>query len=239
MHLTEQRSIIPQTMILCVTLLLAACATPTVPAPTASPSATMTATPPPTDTPTQTPTLTPTHTRTSTPKPSATATLRRTPTSTATASPTAGPSPTPSAAQICEALLAKGSRGIYVVYIHPVPDLVWDTIPRQFQVGLCDTIPPPNVPQGKYKIVLNFPAGRGSLTESSVAPAELKPGLNEISVGPWIPGLENHLAICAQRAVAEIQVMYNDSPEPFFHALLWPDGSDRVALPIKCGGNFA
>jgi hypothetical protein len=241
-HLTEQRSIIPQTMILCVTLMLAACATATIPAPTASPSATWTATPPPSETATLYPTLAPasaTLTRTSTPKPTASATPHRTPTATATANPTAGPSPTPSAAQVCATLATKGSIGIFVVYIHPVPDLVWDTVPRQFLVGLCDTIPPPSVPQGKYKIVLSFPAGRGSLSESSVSRAELKPGLNEISVGPWIPGFENHLAICAQRAVAEIQVMYNDTPEPFFHVLLWSDGSDRVALPIQCGGNFA
>lgn len=126
-----------------------------------------------------------------------------------------------------------------MVYVHPVPDLAWDYNPRQFLVGLCDTIPPPSVPQGKYKVVLNFPAGHGSLTQSSVVRAELKPGLNEISVGPWIPGLENHLAICAQRAVAETQVMYDDTPDPFFHPLLWPDGSDRVPLPIQCGGNYA
>jgi hypothetical protein len=134
-------------------------------------------------------------------------------------------------------LSAKGVSGIFVLYVHPEPDLVWDTVPRQFLVGLCDTIPPPSVPQGKYKMILNF-AGHGVM-DSHVTTGELKPGLNEMSIGPYIPGYENHMAICAQRPVAEVQVMYNDTPEPFFHALLWPDGSDRVAIPIACGGNFS
>jgi len=238
-HLRERRSIILLPLLTACAILPSACAVPTTPAPTASPSATWTATPTATDTPTQTPTSTPIYTQTSTPKPTATATRRRTATATATPSLTAGPSPTPSAAQTCAAIAAKGSIGIYVVYIHPVPDLVWDTVPRQFLVGLCDTIPPPSVPQGKYKIVLNFPAVNHGIVESNVSRAELKPGLNEISVGPWIPGYENHLARCAVRAVAETQVMYNDTPEPFFHVLLWPDGNDRVLLPIRCGGNYS
>ena len=224
----------------CFLFSLQACApaaTPTaLPTETATASATWTLTPLPTDTPTPLPSTTPTNTRTSTPRP--TATRRLTPTATLTPSPTAGPSPTPSAAQICDDL-AKKSNGIFVVYIHPVPELVWDTIPRQFQVGLCDTIPLPSTPQGKYKIVLSFPNSQHGSTESAPVPAQLKPGLNEVSVGPWIPGLENHMAACAMRAVAQTQVMYNDTPDRFYHALLWADGSDHVALPIKCGGNYS
>ena len=223
--------------------LLNACAALPVatPLPTeiATVSATWTLTPPPTDTPTPVPSATSTNTPTSTPRPSATATRRLTPTATVTASPTAGPSPTPNAAQTCSELMAKGSIGIIVVYIHPEPDLVWDYNPRQFVVGLCDTIPLPSTPQGKYKVVLNFPDSQHGSTESAPVPAELKPGLNEVSIGPWIPGLENHLAACAMRAVAQTQVMYNDTPDRFFHALLWADGRDRVVLPIKCGGNYS
>jgi hypothetical protein len=223
-------------------VLLNACAATPTPAPllteTAVPTATWTLTPLPTETATLLPSATPTKIPTSTPRPRATATRRRIPAATLTPSPTAGPSPTPSAAQICDSL-AKRSNGIFVVYIHPVPDLVWDTIPRQFQVGLCDTIPLPSTPQGKYKIVLNFPNSQHGSTESAPAPATLKPGLNEVSVGPWIPGFENHMAACAMRAVAQTQVMYNDTPDRFYHALLWADGSDRVALPIKCGGNYS
>ncbi len=136
-------------------------------------------------------------------------------------------------------LTAKGARDIFIVYIHPVPELVWDRNPRQFQIGLCDTIPPPNSPAGQYRVLLNFPGGnRGSSTSTEVG-AQLQSGLNEISVGPWIPGLENHLAICATRAFAETQVMYSDNPDRIFRALRWYDGSDRVSLPIACGGNYS
>lgn len=128
--------------------------------------------------------------------------------------------------------------GIYVLYIQPVPDLVWDQNPRQFRVGLCDTIALPSTPQGKYKIAMSFPPGSRGATQSSAVSAELKPGLNEVSVGPWIPGLENHLGACAMRANAETQVMYNDTPDPFFHPLLWPNGDDHVTLSIQCGGNY-
>lgn len=129
---------------------------------------------------------------------------------------------------------------IYVLYIHPKSELVWDTEPRYFQVGLCNTIPVANgVPQGKYRIQLNFASGaRGGLTTSSPTQAELKPGFNEVSVGPWVPGLENHVTNCALRAVSDTQVMYNDTPDPFYRALPFPDGSDRTPLPIKCGGSF-
>ncbi len=139
---------------------------------------------------------------------------------------------------MCVRLVSAKPGNIYVVYIRPVPELVWDTTPRQFRVGLCNTIPPSSTPQGKYKIVLNFPVSNHGSTESAPVRAELKPGLNEVSVGPWVPGLENHIARCATRAVADTQVMYNDTPDPFYHALLWESGRDRFPLPIQCGGNY-
>ncbi len=210
---------------------------PPTPTPTVTPSATWTATLAPTATATLTPTSAPTSTRTNTPR-AATPTRSRTPAATATAKPTAGPSPTPSAAQICTDLIARKQTGIFVVSLRPEPGLVWDKTPRQFQTGICNALPPANVPQGKYKIVLSFPGSNHGLTQSADVRAELKPGLNQVSIGPWIPGLENHLASCATRAVAETQVMYNDTPDPFYRALPWPDGSDRVSLAIQCGGNY-
>ena len=221
----------------CLAILLGACASPPTPTETVTPTATFTATRLPTETPTLSPTPPPTGTATSTPRPSATATLARTRTATATRTP-AGPSPTPSAAQICAGLIGKMPAGIYVMYLQPETELIWDKEPRQFRVGLCNANPPPAVPQGKYKIAMSFPPGNTGATESKPSVAELKPGFNEISVGPWIPGLENHKTNCAVRANAETQVMYNDTPDPFYHALTWYNGNDHVTLPIKCGGNF-
>jgi hypothetical protein len=128
---------------------------------------------------------------------------------------------------------------IYVMYIYGVPDLIWDYNPRQFKVGLCNTNPAPSTPQGKYKITMTFPPDTGGATQSAATSLELKPGFNEISVGPWIPGLQNHRAACATRERAETQVLYNDSPDPIFRALPWIDGTDRTYLIIKCGGDYA
>ncbi len=210
--------------------------TPQPPAPTETPSPSATVTQLPTQTLTRT--ATPSPSSTSTRTPTSTPSPRRTPTLTPTRTITPGPSPTLSAAELCARTVAAKPGSIFVVYIHPTPDLVWDQNPRQFLVGLCNTIPLSSTPQGKYKIILNFPGSNHGLTESAPVQAELKPGLNEVSVGPWVPGLENHLASCATRAVAQTQVMYNDTPDPFYHPLLWVDGSDRVPLPIACGGNY-
>lgn len=224
-------------------MMLGACsmlATPTPqPTPTDEPTATLTPTIVPTATATATATRTatpqPTNTSTSTPRPSTTATPVRTRTATPTKAPV-GPSPTPSIAQICANYAKQVGAGIYVMYIHPEPELIWDTEPRYFKVGLCNTNQPPAVPQGNYKIAMTFPTGSGGGTQSSPSPAELKPGFNEVSVGPWVPGLRNHRADCASRADAYTQVTYNDSGT--FRPLMWMDGSDHIVLTIKCGGNF-
>lgn len=220
----------------CVMLSVGACALPTpTPTPTLAPTATFTATRAPTETPTRTPTLTATPTLT--PRPSATATRTRTRTATATRTP-AGPSPTPSAAQMCAGMLGKVPAEIYVLYLQPVTELKWDYEPRQFRVGLCNANAPSAAPQGKYKIAMSFSASGSHSTESKPSVAELKYGFNEITVGPWVPGLENHLAQCAVKTNAETRVMYNDTPDPFYRALKWHDGKEFIILTIKCGGNY-
>ena len=231
----------------CFSILLAGCAKPTVPPPTltmtALPSATQTATPLPTDTSTPTftptPTTTPTSTSTSTPTPSSTATRTRTPSATATVTLTPGPSPTLTTVQICANLLARQAPDIYVLAIHGVPDLAWDKAEHQFVIQVCNTNLPPSVPQGKYKVVLNFPGSDHGASQSAATQIELKPGFNEISVGPWVPGLENHLAACASRPSGETQVMYSDTPDRLYRTLKWFDGSDSIWLPIKCGGDYS
>lgn len=137
--------------------------------------------------------------------------------------------------------MTKPPKVIYVLYLHPQPDLVWDTVEHQFAAGLCNTIPPTlGVPQGKYKISLTFPLSNTAnlSAESKPVQKELAPGLNEISIGPWVPGYENHLTRCAPKSMAYAQVVYNDTPDPFYHPLLYPDGSDHVEVRIQCGGNY-
>lgn len=233
-------------LILSIAVLLSACAPeptpmpiPTeTPEPTATPTAKPTSTPLPTATRTRTFTPAPTNTATNTPKPIATATLVRTRAPIATKTP-AGPSPTPSAAQLCASLATKMSAGIYVMYIHPATELIWDTEPRQFRVGLCNTNPPTSTPQGKYKIAMSFPGGVGGATQSAPSQIEIKAGFNEISVGPWVPGLQNHRAACVSRENAITEVWYNDTPDPAYRVLPWINGADHITLKIKCGGDYA
>lgn len=245
MELDAYRRFLILSFLLCLSMLIA-CGPAPAPTPaateTAEPTETATATSTPSSTPTIAPTQTATYTSTPTrtavpPTRTRTATLRPKPTATLTAIP--GPAPTLTYAQICAGLAARGMRDIYIIYIHPVPELVWDTTPRQFLVGLCNTLPPPSVPQGRYKIVMSFPDGDRGSTSSSETPAELGRGFNEVSVGPWIPGLENHRARCNMRAVADTQVMYNGTVDGLFHPLAWDDGRTSVGLAIKCGGNFS
>ena len=216
---------------------ITACASaPPTPTPTLEPIATRTATHTPTATATLTTTPTLTHTPTPT-KPRATASPTRPRLPTATRTPTA-PSPTPSAAQMCAQMLGKVPAEIYVFYLYPEGELIWDNEPHYFRVGLCNTNAPPAAPQGKYKITFSFPPTSSGATESKPSPAELKLGFNEIRVGPWVPGLENHLSRCAARANAVTRLTYNDTPDPFYRVLTWYDGRDHIILPIKCGGNF-
>lgn len=77
----------------------------------------------------------------------------------------------------------------------------------------------------------------GSITTATSA--KLAPGLNEIKLGPWVPGLQNHVTICVDRAFGQAQVFYNDLPTPSFGVLKWVDGKDTVTFPIKCGGNYS
>ncbi len=185
----------------------------------------------PTSLPTRTLTTTPTSTRTAVPS-------TRTPTVRPSPSATPSPSPIPGPAQVCDSLAARGTVGIFVVDIQPDPPLVWDAHPHFFRVGVCNTLPPSAVPQGKYKMFLYFPASSQGREQSTAIPAELKPGMNVVTVGPWVPGLENHLATCAPKSTAEVEVTYDDSPDPIFRVLPWPDGKTRGYLPVQCGGTY-
>jgi hypothetical protein len=205
-----------------------------LPIPTASPPPVpATATVNPTSTPTRASTAMPTRTRTVIP-------ATRRPTALPSPSKTASPSPIPGPAQDCANLAARGTSGIFIVDVVPDPSLVWDGRPHLFRVGVCNALSPSTVAQGRYKILLYFPASGKGHEESVPTPADLKPGMNIITVGPWVPGLENHRARCATKDTAEVEITYNDIPDPtIFRALSWPDGKTRTYLPVQCGGNFA
>jgi hypothetical protein len=136
--------------------------------------------------------------------------------------------------------MAKGVVDLFVVSVEAIPPLVWDSSPHQFRVGLCNTNGPSSAPAGTYRIYISYPGAERGLAQSDKTPATLKPGFNQILVGPWVPGLENHKASCASRPIGQIEVRYNDVPDPaIYRALPWPDGSTSINLKIACGGDYS
>ncbi len=126
------------------------------------------------------------------------------------------------------------------MYVEPIPGLAWDPTPRQFRVGLCNSLPVMTMPNGELTVFVHFPGSDHGLGQTPKIRAQLEPGFHEFVFGTWTPGLENHVTVCVQRAIAEIEIVYSDNP-PYsdFRPLLWPDGKSRLIMPIKCGGDYA
>ena len=226
-------------MLLVVATLLAACGSPAqAPATRLVPQPTATATTLPTVVPTERPTATPmpidapTAISISSPAPTATPTIAPSPTI---------PKPTASAQQVCADLAAEGQRGLVVTYVQPAPNLIWDQTPRQFRVGICNTLAVPTVPQGQFVLFVYLAWTRQIRGQTSELPAQLTPGFHELLFGTWTPGLENHLSICVQRPALEIEIGYNDDfpISRSFRPVQWADGSNKMVFPIRCGGDFS
>ncbi len=123
--------------------------------------------------------------------------------------------------------------GLYIVSLAPSPALVWDTNPHVFRLGICNTSPPASAPGGDLRIFISFPGSDRGHADSDSVQVQLNSAYNEVTSGPWVPGLENHLSACATRPTAQVEVHWNAVP------LLWLDGKSSVNLPIGCGGNFS
>ncbi len=134
---------------------------------------------------------------------------------------------------------AEGRRGLYVIYIEPLPSLVWNQTPRQFRVGVCNTLAESIVPESRFRVSVYAPETKNPLGQTSELSAQLAPGLHELVLGSWTPGLQNHVTACAVLPAVEILVEYNDFPAANnFRPVLWPDGSERKAFSVACGGTF-
>jgi hypothetical protein len=200
----------------------------------APPTRTKTPRAPDTATPTLTliPTIRPTVTRTSTPIQIPTLA----PTVTPFVPPTIFSLPTPvmmGLIQTCNGLLAKRQPGLFILQVEAVPGLAWDTSPHNFRVSVCNTNPSPNPMSGQFRVFISFPGSDRGHSESTPVQAQLNAGFNDVTVGPWVPGLENHITACAMRPTAQIEVRYEGSP------LVWFDGKSSINLPIQCGGSFS
>ncbi len=135
--------------------------------------------------------------------------------------------------QSCLNRTRTGPAGLYILQVQPTPPLVWDTTPHMFQVTLCNANPPSSTPSGQFKVFISFPGSERGHAESDAVTAQLTSGYNEVSIGPWVPGLENHISACATRPMTQIEVHWNGA------SLLWLDGKSSVNIPIGCGGNFS
>jgi hypothetical protein len=148
------------------------------------------------------------------------------------------PAPTASAVATCPST-AEGQRGLYVISLDPLPSLVWNQTPRQFRVGVCNTLAESIVPESRFRVSVFAPATKNPLGQTSELSAQLAPGLHELVLGSWTPGLQNHVTACAVWPTVEILVEYNDFPAAnSFRPVLWPDGSERKSFSVACGGTF-
>lgn len=153
--------------------------------------------------------------------------------------PTVTPTSALSPAQICEQLAGKAERGLYVIELEPIPDLVWDNVPREFQVGVCNTLTVSTVPAGEFMAFVFLPGSAQAIGQTTPATAQLEPGYHALTLKSWTPGYENHVTACATRPYVQVRVDYADSPRTQnFRPVSWLDGNDRVVFPVKCGGNF-
>ncbi len=141
-------------------------------------------------------------------------------------------------AQVCADLVAKGAPGLYLVQVEAEPELVWEAAPHMFRVGVCNTNAPTSKPAGQYRAFIFYPGSSRGHAESDIVHAEVNRGYNTVMVGPWVPGLENHIASCNSRRIAQVEIRYDDTPDKVYKPLAWPDGRTSVDLPVACGGNY-
>ncbi len=141
---------------------------------------------------------------------------------------------------MCANMAAHEQRGLFVLYVEPSSPLAWDWAPRQFRVGLCNSLSVPLVAESHFVVMLRIPFRKDGAAQTGQLIAQLSPGFHQVVVGSWTPGLENHVTICVQKAVMEVIVGYSDEDRPSnYRPLPYPDGKNSVLLPVQCGGDYA
>ena len=151
---------------------------------------------------------------------------------------TVSPSPVASTAPTCPSNTG-GRRGLYVINVEPLPSLVWNQTPRQFRVRVCNTLAESLVPGSRFRVSIYSQTAKNPIGQTSDLSAQLAPGLHELEIGSWTPGLQNHVTACADLRTVEILVEYSDyAAGNDFRPVLWLDDSERRTFPVVCGGNF-
>lgn len=141
--------------------------------------------------------------------------------------------------QICADLLAQHQNKMYVQSVESIPPLVWDSVPRQFRASICNARNEALVPTSRFVTKIFFPGEKNSLSQTASVNAQLTPGLHTLTFSSWTPGFENHVTICAQRPLIQIEIDYTDQPAPeSFQVVPWVDGKTRVTMAVQCAGNY-
>ncbi len=133
----------------------------------------------------------------------------------------------------CNNMVLKQPSALWVLALQPTPALLWDRNPHNFQVTICNTYPLPATRTGQIRAFINFPGTNIGHSESEPVQVQLNGGLNDVTVGPWVPGLENHITACATKPTAAVEIHFEGG------TLVWPTGRTAVDFPIGCGGGFS
>ncbi len=141
--------------------------------------------------------------------------------------------------QTCMDLGTKGRNRLAIVKLEAIPKLAWDKDPHEFRVSLCNAISSSSAVTGRFRIFIYFPGSDRGRAESGTVQAQLPPGLNDVSIGPWIPGLQNHLSACAMQPTVRIEVLWDGTFDGTFQPITWYDGKGTLDMPIACGGDFS
>jgi len=190
----------------------------------------------------------------STPTPSATATVAPSPSTAATNAPTAQatdgsirsptlppdtPTPVLDPASACAELATHAQPGLYLLAVRPVPALVWDRVPRQFLVNVCNSSTETTAAGTRFVVFAYFPGEVRPRGQTSELLVRLEPGLHELTLESWTPGLQNHLSACRLQPWIDLSVAYTFPPDlSTYHPIPFVDGKDKVAFAVKCAGNF-
>ncbi len=148
---------------------------------------------------------------------------------------TAMPDPTLACAQ----LTREAQSGLYVMAVQPVPPLAWDRTPRQFVVDVCNSSSEATVDGFRLVVFVYFPSEGRPRGQTSELPVRLEPGLHELALDSWIPGLQNHISACSLQPTIEISVAFTFPPDySTFHQIPFADGKDKTTFAVQCGGHF-
>ncbi len=91
----------------------------------------------------------------------------------------------------------------------------------------------------RFVVFIYFPGESRPRGQTSELPVRLTPGLHELTLEWWTPGLQNHISACNIQPPVQVAVAYTVPPSVnVFHSIPYVDGQDRLTFTVRCGGHF-